>query len=98
MQAGQVPDTAGKHETVGPERLSEIVAPDAAVTLAGVDHHVVPFVQPDVGDERPARVGCKEEKVATPQPPAGRIADSRLVDRPSRQVDAELPVHVLHQA
>jgi hypothetical protein len=68
---------------VSPVRITQAVSPNLPVAFARVDHHLIAFIQTDVRDERPASVGREEEKVAALQPPARRVADSRLLNRPS---------------
>ena len=70
-----VRDTPREHEALRPERIVEIIAPDAAMTAARVDHHAAPLVEADVGDEGLSRIGREKQQVAALQRLSRGIAE-----------------------
>ena len=83
-------DPSREHEAFGPERLVQIVTPDAASPLAGVNHHAAAFVYADVRHERSFGVAREEQEIRALPPPADATADPRPIDRAPRQLDARL--------
>ena len=98
-RSGGAVDAPREHETLGPELVVDVVASNPAGATAGVDHHAVTLIDPDVCHERPPGVFREEHEISPLQPsPADGLAGARLIDRPTREVDADSPEDVLHEA
>ena len=91
-------DPPREHEPLDPERLVEIVASNAPVSLARVNHHAPAFVDADVRDQRPSGIRRKEDQVAALKAAADSVTYLRLADGTSRKFDTMFLKDILCQS